>query len=74
LPWSQEVRGFPAIERQVFAERLSSRPAVARADGVATLIVDTRRPLVQQGTLAISPRDYVVKRGRGRLIVEPARR
>jgi hypothetical protein len=73
LPWSQEVRGFRVIESQVFAERLSSLPAAARADEVATLIVDTRRPLVQQSTLAISPGGYAVRPGRSRLIFEPSR-
>ena len=37
------------------------------------VIVGTLWPLVQQGTLAIPRRGYLLGRGRGRIIVEPAR-
>ena len=51
------------------------RPAggAAQSDENAALIVDTRWPLVQQGTLAILRGGYVIRRGRGRIIVERAR-
>ena len=64
------------IADRAFQEWLSSQPAAARAapDGNATLIVDALWPLVQQGTLAIPRGGYLLKRGRGRIIVEPARR
>ena len=64
------------IGDSAFVEWLSSQRAAARAaqDGNAELIVDTLWPLVQQGTLAIPRGGYLLKRGRGRIIVEPAKR
>ena len=63
------------IADRAFLEWLSSQPsATAPPDGNATLIVDTLWPLVQQGTLAIPRGGYTIKRGRGRIIVEPAKR
>ena len=60
------------VGEKAFAEWLSSRPAAA-PDGNATLIVDTLWPMVQQGTLAIPRGGYLIRRGRGRIIVEPAK-
>ena len=64
------------IADRAFLEWLSSQPAVAGAapDESATMIVDALWPLVQQGTLAIPRGGYLLKRGRGRIIVEPAKR
>ncbi len=64
------------IGDRAFVEWLSSQPAAAGAapDGNAELIVDTLWPLVQQGTLAIPRGGYLLRRGRGRIIVEPAQR
>ena len=64
------------IADKAFQEWLSSQPAAAGAapDENATMIVDTLWPLVQQGTLAIPRGGYLLKRGRGRIIVEPAKR
>ena len=64
------------IGERTFLEWLSSQPLAAGAapDGNATLIVDTLWPLVQQGTLAIPRGGYLLRRGRGRIIVEPAKR
>ena len=64
------------IAERAFLEWFSSQPAVAGAapDENATLIVDTLWPLVQQGTLAIPRGGYLLRRGRGRIIVEPAKR
>ena len=64
------------IADRAFLEWLSSQPAAANAtpDDNATLIVDTLWPLVQQGTLSIPRGGYLIRRGRGRIIVEPARR
>ena len=61
---------------RAFLEWLSSHPAAAGAapDGNATLIVDTLWPLVQRGTLAIPRGGYLLRCGRGRIIVEPAKR
>ncbi len=60
------------VGERAFAEWLASRP-VAKADENAALIVDTLWPLVQDGTLAIPRGGYLLRRGRGRIIVEPAR-
>ena len=64
------------IGEQAFAAWLASQPAAAtaKADANAGLIVDTLWPLVQQGTLAIPRGGYLVRRGRGRIVVEPAKR
>ena len=63
------------IGEQAFAAWLSSQSASAagQTDQNATLIVDTLWPLVQQGTLAIPRGGYLLRRGRGRIIVERAR-
>ena len=62
------------IGEQTFAAWLSSQSASAGAqsDENATLIVDTLWPLVQQGALAIPRGGYLLRRGRGRIIVERA--
>ena len=59
------------IGEQAFAAWLASQPT-ATAD--AALIVDTLWPLVQQGALAIPRGGYLLRRGRGRIVVEPAKR
>ena len=59
------------IGEQAFAAWLTSQPA-ATADANAALIVDTLWPLVQQGALAIPRGGYLLRRGRGRIVVEPA--
>ena len=62
------------IGERAFVEWLASQPSAGAApDGNATLIVDTLWPLVQQGTLAIPRGGYLLRRGRGRIIVEPAK-
>ena len=62
------------IAERAFAEWLASRAgSAAKADANATTIVDTLWPLVQQGTLAIPRGGYLVRRGRGRIIVEAAK-
>ena len=62
------------IGERTFAEWLASQGGADRkADGNAALIVDTLWPLVEHGTLAIPRGGYRIRRGRGRIIVEPAR-
>ena len=63
------------IDGQAFAAWLSSQSATAGAqsDANAALIVDTLWPLLQEGTLAIPRGGYLLRRGRGRIIVERAR-
>ena len=62
------------IGEQAFAAWLSSHPATAgtATDENAALIVDHLWPLVQHGALAIPRGGYLLRRGRGRIIVEPA--
>ncbi len=64
------------IAERAFLDWLSSQPAAvkAAADGNASLIVDTLWPLVHRGALAIPRGGYLIRRGRGRIIVEPAQR
>ncbi len=62
------------IGERAFAEWLASQGgARTEADVNAALIVDTLWPLVEEGTLAIPRGGYRIRRGRGRIIVEPAR-
>ena len=62
------------IGAQAFAAWLFSQQAAGTtADANAALIVDTLWPLVQQGTLSIPRGGYLLRRGRGRIIVEPPR-
>ena len=61
------------IGEQAFAAWLASQPA-AKADANAALIVETLRPRVQPGTLAIARGGYLVRRGRGRIVVEATKR
>ena len=62
------------IGEQAFAEWLALQTeAQGKADGNAAVIVDMLWPMVEQGTLAIPRGGYLLKRGRGRIIVEPAR-
>ena len=77
-----QVRKLNALKKSVgdqvgekaFAEWLALQGATdGKADGSAALIVDTLWPMVQQGTLAIPRGGYLVRRGRGRIIVEPAK-
>ncbi len=62
------------IGEGAFAAWLASQPAAAaQADANAALIVDTLWPLVQRGTLAIPRGGYLLRRGRGRIVVEAAK-
>ena len=56
-----------------FAWLFSHEAPGTTADANAALIVDTLWPLVQQGTLSIPRGGHLLRRGRGRIIVEPAR-
>ena len=77
-----QLRKLNALRRSVgnevgekaFAEWLSSQPAAEAPDGYAALVVDILWPLVQEGELAIPRGGYLIRRGRGRIIVEPAKR
>lgn len=60
------------IGERAFAEWLSSQGTDGNpeTDQNAALIVDTLWPLVQEKTLAIPRGGYLIRRGRGRIIVE----
>ena len=60
-------------ERAFAAWRESQREAATEADGNATKIVDVLWPLVEEGRLAIPRGGYLLRRGRGRIIVEQAK-
>ena len=77
-----EIRKLKALRKSVgneigdkaFAEWLSSRPAGSdKEDPNAETIVDVLWPLVEEGGLMIPRGGYLLRRGRGRIIVEPAR-
>ena len=62
------------VGERAFAEWLSSHAtATSKEDTNAALVVDTLWPLVQKGTLALPRGGYLLRRGRGRIIVQPAR-
>ena len=61
------------VGEKAFAEWLALQGAGQEPDGNAATIVDTLWPLVQEGTLAIPRGGYLIRRGRGRIIVEPAK-
>lgn len=62
------------IGERAFVAWLSTqpKPEVVEEDRDAPLIVDTLWPLIQAGTLAIPRGGYLLRRGRNRLICEPA--
>ena len=63
------------IGERTFAKWLATQEAVSgKADGNAATIVNTLWPLVEQGTLAIPRGGYLIRRGRGRIIVEAAKK
>ena len=62
------------VGERAFAEWLASQGATEpKADGNADMIVDTLWPMVQEGRLAIPRGGYLIRRGRGRIIVEAAK-
>ena len=62
------------VGTRAFAEWLASQDtAKGKSDGNAAMIVDRLWPMVQEGTLAIPRGGYLIRRGRGRIIVEPAK-
>ena len=59
------------IATRAFSEWLSSQPAAANGnDPGAGRISDALQPLIEQGKLRIPRGGYIVRRGRGRVIVE----
>ena len=62
----------PAIADEAFSKWLAQAAEAPEADENATVIADTLWGLIQDGKLAIRRGGYIVRRGRGRVIVEPA--
>ena len=61
------------VGERAFAEWLALQGAGQEPDGNAATIVDTLWPMVEQGALSIPRGGYLIRRGRGRIIVEPAK-
>lgn len=61
------------IGERAFAEWLENQAAAPAADRNAERVAEALWPLVEQGTLRIPRGGYLVRRGRGRIVVEPAR-
>ena len=61
------------IAERAFIEWLATQQQAQNADENAALIVDALWPLVQHGQLAVPRGGYRLRRGRGRIIVEPAK-
>ena len=76
-----QLRKLAALKKSVgdevggraFAEWLALQGSGQEPDGNAAMIVDTLWPMVQEGRLAIPRGGYRIRRGRGRIIVEPAK-
>ena len=62
----------PAIADEAFAKWLAQAAEAPETDGNADVIVDTLWGLVRDGKLQIRRGGYIVRRGRGRVIVELA--
>ena len=59
------------IGERAFAEWLAAQATVAPTDRNAERILGALWPLVERGALKIPRGGYLVKRGRGRIVVEP---
>ena len=61
----------PAIADEAFSRWLDQAVEAPEADANAEIIRDALWRLVQEGRLSIRRGGYIVRRGRGRVIVEP---
>ena len=61
----------PAIADEAFAKWLDQAAEPSGFDTNAEVIRDTLWDLIQEGRLSIRRGGYMVRRGRGRVIVEP---
>ena len=76
-----QLRKLTALKKSVgdevgtraFAEWLALQGAGQEPDGNAAMIVDTLWPMVREGALAIPRGGFLIRRGRGRIIVEAAK-
>ena len=61
-----------AIADEAFSKWLAQAAEAPEADENARVIADTLWGMIEDGKLTIRRGGYVVRRGRGRVIVEPA--
>ena len=61
-----------AIADEAFAKWLDENAEVPETDENAEIIADTLYGMIQAGRVSIRRGGYIVRRGRGRVIVEPA--
>ena len=61
----------PAIADEAFARWLDQTVETPETDENAEIIADTLYGMIQEGRVSIRRGGYVVRRGRGRVIVEP---
>ena len=61
----------PAIADEAFAKWLARPVEAPETDENAEIIADKLYGLIQEGRLSVRRGGYVVRRGRGRVIVEP---
>ena len=62
-----------AIADKAFAKWIAKQSEPVPEDRNATAIAEALMPLIEQGKLRIPRGGYLVRRGRGRMIVEPVR-
>ena len=75
-----QVRKLQALRKSVgadigdraFADWLATQSAAVPEDPNAVRIADALWPLIENGSLRIPRGGYLVRRGRGRIVVEPA--
>ena len=61
----------PAIADEAFAKWLQQAVAEPEEDANAKIISDALWGLIEEGRLSIRRGGYIVRRGRGRVVVEP---
>ncbi len=61
----------PTIADQAFAKWLAQQAQASKGDQNAQVIADALWDLIQEGRLSIQRGGYIVRRGRGRVIVKP---
>ncbi len=60
------------IGERAFADWLATQSAETPEDRNAAQVTDALWPLIENGSLKIPRGGYLVRRGRGRIVVEPA--
>ena len=63
--------GGPAIADEAFAKWLDEAVEAPQTDENAEIIAEKLYGLIQEGRLSVRRGGYVVRRGRGRVIVDP---